>query len=257
MTRWQKLYKWTLFLLGAPRCVGCDERLANPYSPLCPDCLDKYKEVKTENCSLCGRVFHNCSCRNEYLASHFVKRHFKVFRYRNREENAVANALIYSMKRDNRADVLNFVTDEVANTLSNFIAENQGVIFTNIPRRKSAIVKYGVDQAKDLARALSGRFDCEYRELLVSKSKRAQKKIRAKERIDNVIFEYRKRNPEALDGKTVIIVDDVVTTGASVATAASLIRALGAKKIVAASIASTYKDEPSALRKAELLRAKK
>lgn len=244
MTRRRKLYKWIMFLLGVPTCVGCEERLASPYLPLCPSCLDKYKEVKTANCSLCGRLLHNCSCTNEYLSAHFVKRHFKVFRYQNREENAVANALIYSMKRDNRADVLEFVTDEVAVTLSDFIAENKDIIFTNIPRRKTAIVQYGVDQAKDLARSLARHFGCEYRALLLSKSKRPQKESRAKERINNLIFKYRKRNPEALDGKTVIIVDDVVTTGASVGTAASLIRALGAKKIVAASIASTYKDTP-------------
>ena len=255
MTRWQKIYKWTLFLLGAPRCVGCEERLANPYSPLCPNCLNKYKRVKTANCSLCGKLLHNCSCTNEYLSAHFVKEHFKVFRYENREENAAANALIYSMKCDNRADVLEFVAEEVAGTISDFIAQNSDIIFTNVPRRKSAMVKYGVDQAKDLARALSRRFNCEYRSILVSKSKRAQKEAHASERIANVAFDY-KKNAKTLKGKTVIIVDDVVTTGASIATAASLIRALGAKKIAAASIAATYKDEESALCKAQLDRAK-
>lgn len=107
-------------------------------------------------------------------------------------------------------------------------------------------MEYGIDQAKNLARALSRRFGCEYQEILVSRSRLAQKEARAKERIDNVKFEYR-RNLKSLKGRTVIIVDDVVTTGASIATAASLIRALGAKKIVAASIAATYKDEPSPL----------
>ena len=251
MTRWQKIYKWALFLLGAPTCVCCEERLANPYSPLCPDCLNKYKRVKTANCSLCGKLLHNCSCTNEYLSAHFVKEHFKVFRYENREENAAANALIFNMKRDNRADVLEFVTDEVSAALSDFIAKNRDVIFTNVPRRRSAIVEYGIDQAQNLARALSRRFGCEYRAILVSRSKLAQKEARAKERIDNVKFEYR-RNVKSLNGKTVIIVDDVVTTGASIATAASLIRALGAKKIVAASVAATYKDKESPVRLAEL-----
>ncbi len=256
MTRLQKLYKWALFLLGVPTCIGCEERLTNPYLPLCPDCLDKYKEVKTANCSLCGRLLHSCSCTNEYLSAHFVKWHFKVFRYENREENAVANSLIYSMKRDNRADVLEFVTEEVAATLSDFVAENKDAIFTNVPRRRTAIVKYGVDQAKDLARSLARYFDCEYSAILVSRSKHAQKEARAKERIGNIIFKYRKRNPKALDGRTVIIVDDVVTTGASIGTAASLIRALGAKKIAAVSIAATYKDTPHPLRVAELERIK-
>ena len=252
MTRWQKLYKWTLFLLGVPTCVGCDERLVDPYSPICPECLRRYRETKTSNCSQCGRLLHKCSCTNEYLSTHFVKQHFKVFRYQNREENEVANALIYSLKKDNRADVLEFLRDELAASLSDFIDANEDVLFTNVPRRRKAIIKYGMDHAQDLARSLAKHFGCEYRSILASKSKLAQKKTHGQERIDNVIFDFKERNPETLKGRTVVIVDDIVTTGASVATAGALLRSLGAKKIVAASIAATYRDIESPLRKAEM-----
>lgn len=247
MTKLKKIYKWSLFLLGVPTCVGCGERLDDPWSPICPDCKKQYYEVKTSNCSLCAKPLHRCSCVGEYLESHFIKRHFKVFRYQNREENAVANKLLYSMKRDNRADVREFLADELADALREFMADRQDVIFTNVPRRRAAIIEYGMDHAVDLAKLLAKRFGCEYRSLLVSKSEQEQKSTHGKEREKNVIFDIKGRNPLPLNGKTVIIVDDIVTTGASMATAGALIRALGAKEIIAASLAETYKDKPSPL----------
>ena len=51
------------------------------------------------------------------------------------------------------------------------------------------------------------------------------------------------KNPPKLVGKKVIIVDDIVTTGASMAHCATLIRALGTKNIVGAEISIAYKDE--------------
>ena len=247
MTKLKKIYKWSLFLLGVPTCVGCGERLDNPWSPICPDCKSSYDAVKTSNCSLCAQPLHRCSCVGEYLESHFIKRHFKVFRYQNREENAVANKLLYSMKRDNRADVREFLADELADALKDFLLDRDNVIFTNVPRRRAAIVEFGMDHAADLAKLLAKHFGCEYRSLLVSKSEQAQKTTHGKEREKNVVFDIKGRNPISLKGKTVIIVDDIVTTGASMATAGALIRALGAKEIIAASLAETYKDKPSPL----------
>jgi len=183
------------------------------------------------------------------LKNHFVKSHFKVFRYENREENDVANELIYSLKRDNRADVVEFLASELAESLRTFIENETAVIFTNVPRRRSAIIKYGMDHAKDLSRALARCFNREYESILISKSKASQKSTRGKERITNVLFKIKGRNPKNLKGKTVVIVDDIVTTGASAGTAAALIRSLGAKKIVVASVAATYKDTPSPIRK--------
>ena len=137
------------------------------------------------------------------------------------------------MKRDNRADVREFLADELADALREFVADRQDVIFTNVPRRRAAIIEYGMDHAVDLAKLLAKRFDCEYRSLLVSKSEQEQKSTHGKEREKNVIFDIKGRNPLPLNGKTVIIVDDIVTTGASMATAGALIRALGAKEIAA------------------------
>ena len=246
------LDRWILFYLGVPRCVGCEEPLDTPFMPLCPTCLAKYDSVKTANCSQCAKPLHKCSCVGEYLESHFIKKHFKVFRYENRDENLVANEVIYSLKQDNRADVCDFLASEIAKTIEDFVGERHDILFTNVPRRIKAVLDYGMDHAAELAIRLARYFGCEYRSLLVSKTKKAQKTTHGAEREHNVVFDYKCKRPPDLTGRTVIIVDDVVTTGASVSTAGALLRALGAKTIIAASVAATYKDKPSPLRKPQI-----
>ena len=250
----KKIFRWGVFYIGVPKCVECEEPLDTPFMPICPVCLEKYKQIKTASCSQCARVLHECSCVNEYLEAHFIKRHFKVLRYESREENSVANELIFSLKMDNRADVREFIASEMAQTLKDFVGDREDIIFTNVPRRREAIIHYGMDHAGDLARILAKRFNCEYRSILFSESTKPQKNTRGIERESNLEFGIKGMNPKPLKDKTVIIVDDIVTTGASVSTAGALVRSLGAKNIVAASFAVTYKDRPQALYEAERAR---
>ena len=109
-----------------------------------------------------------------------------------------------------------------------------------MPRRRAAIKKYGIDHAKILAKALAKRLGCQYVSCLISKSKLPQKSTFAKERISNAEFDLKNVD---IKGKRVIIVDDIVTTGASLGSCAALLHAVGAKEIVGCAIAVAYKDK--------------
>jgi len=229
-----------LFYISVPRCVGCKSRLSRTDKALCPECLEEYKEVLLRNCSICSLPLNRCSCTNKHLDAHYVHKVIKVFRYV-RRENLPSNNLIYSLKRDNRRDVLEFVGDELCNAISNSVKSFSDVVFTNVPRRRAEIVKYGIDHAELLAKYISKKFSVEYYQPIKSESKKPQKKTVGRERIKNARFSLK---PKAKDlvGKTVIIVDDIITTGASLGACAMLIRALGAKKIIGAAVSVAYKD---------------
>ena len=228
------------FYLSVPRCVGCKERLLKTDLALCPDCIKEYREIKKRNCSICSKTLDFCSCTSKYLDAHYVHQLVKVFRYVQRD-GLPSNNLIYSLKRDNRKDVLEFVTDELSAAIANSIKNPEGCVFINVPRRRKETAKYGIDHAKLLAKSLAKRFSAEYYQPLISKSKKAQKKTSGEERITNARFKL-KRRAKDLRGKSVIIVDDVVTTGASMGACAALIRALKPKKIVGAAVSIAFKD---------------
>lgn len=228
------------FYLSVPKCVGCKERLSKNDLVLCPDCIREYREIKKRNCSLCSKTLDFCSCTNHYLDSHYVHKLIKVFRYVQRDD-LPSNNLIYSLKRDNRKDVLEFLTDEMSEAITNSIKAPNNCVFVNVPRRRKEAAKYGLDHAALLAKSLAKRFSAEYYQPLISKSKLAQKKTTGEERMKNARFAL-KRKAKDLSGKTVIIVDDIVTTGASMGACAALIRALKPKQIIGAAISIAFKD---------------
>lgn len=229
-----------LFALSVPKCVCCGERLNFGEKGLCLKCSTEFDEFCSRNCSKCGRVLNECSCSTDFLEGHFIKKVVKCFRYVNHQGINPGNALIYSLKRDNREDILSACADYLEAAIRNSIETTDNLVFTNIPRRKSAIVKYGIDHSGLLANELSLRFDASYIKLLKSNAKIEQKSLDRTERLKNADFDI--EQDVDLSGKNVIIVDDIITSGASMASAASLIRSLGCKNITAAVLAIAYKD---------------
>lgn len=236
----KKLKDRILFYLSAPKCVGCKERLSENDGALCPDCLIEYKNLKERNCSICARPLYECSCTNSYLDTHYVHKLVKVFRYVH-SDSLPSNNLIYSLKRDNRQDVLTFLTNELSSAISYSIKRPEDYIFINVPRRREGIIKYGIDHAALLAKSLAKRFSAEYYQPILSVSKRAQKKLTRSERLQNAKFKA-KRKAQSLSGKSVILVDDIVTTGASMAACAKVLKKLGAKTVIGATLSIAYKD---------------
>ncbi len=228
------------YLLSVPKCVSCAEKLDYGQNALCTACKSDYEEICSRNCSRCARLLSECTCSIPYLEAHYIKKLIKVFRYQNREENSSANALIYSLKKDNRSDVLAFCAKELKAAFDNSDIDISSCIITNVPRRKSQIVKYGIDHAELLARELAKQCGGTYMRLLKSNVKTAQKELYGKGREANIDFDL--VSELDLSKKTVIIVDDIVTTGASMGGAAMLIRGLGAKRIIGAALAIAYKE---------------
>ena len=229
-----------LFTLSVPKCVACRARLDYGEKGFCSKCSAKFIELKSRNCSFCARPLNRCGCTTEFLRAHYIKRTVKCFRYNGSEESAVGKALIFSLKRDNRADVLEVCTEELRNAISASVIRPEECIFTNVPRRRSAVVEYGIDQSAMLAKSLADRFGAVYKPLLGSNAKREQKALERSDRLKNADF-YIKRAPD-LTGNRVIIVDDIITSGASMASAAALIRSLGCSDITAAALAIAYTD---------------
>lgn len=235
------LYDRIIHLVSVPKCVNCGEPLDFPSRALCPDCFSKYQNTKDRSCHKCARQLYMCDCSNNFLASHGVKRLMKVFRYRASEENLAANSLIYSLKQDNRKDVVRLLANEIAKSISLNVKNPKSCIFTNVPRRNKAITKYGIDHAALLAKALAKLFGAEYSSLLKSCAKRPQKEMHGSDRIKNA--EVSPRRKVSLRGRRIILVDDIVTTGASMAISAMTLRSMGAKEIIGAAVAIAYKND--------------
>ncbi len=120
------------------------------------------------------------------------------------------------------------------------VTEYEGLIVTNVPRRKEGIKKYGFDHAAALARSVAKLLNVPYIPTLVSHAKTAQKGLRGRDRKINAQFSAKRSL--SLKGKTVLLIDDVVTTGSSMGNAAMVLKGEGAKTILGACFAIAYHD---------------
>ena len=173
-----------------------------------------------------------------------VPKLIKLFRYKpssDPNERVAANQLIYNIKRVKRRDLLDFISDEMICAINKSISTDNLVV-TNVPRKPGRVLKYGFDHSEEIAKAISVKLGIKYVKLLKSKLKAAQKKLYGDERIRNAKFDYLKRSADVA-GKRVLLIDDIVTTGASMGACAVLIRGLGAREVIGACMGITYRDD--------------
>ena len=91
--------------------------------------------------------------------------------------------------------------------------------------------------ACQLAWALDTPLDCG----ALQKTRRTEKQEgkTARQRMENVKNAYRATNPAAVEGRRVLLVDDVITTGATLSNCAKALRTAGALDVFAVTLAET------------------
>ena len=232
------------------RCPGCRElmpaisKVAGDERVLCGVCRAKWEAEKNARCKRCGRHLYECRCSKDLLWKSGVRHQLKLVRYRPGDNDCVANSLIHSMKRNNNELVFAFVAEQLGRVLTKYIIENDmdmgNTIITYVPRNERQIKLHGYDHAKKLASLLADTVSLEAKPLLVRcKRSTEQKYLNRAQRIENVRGAFAVARDTNLRGKTVFVVDDVVTSGASMAECASCLRGKGAENIIAVSFAST------------------
>ena len=86
-----------------------------------------------------------------------------------------------------------------------------------VPLHRDKLLKRGYNQSLEVARGLAEALGCEVgHNLTALRSHHTQTRRSGYERYDNVRGSFGIRHPEELDGLSVAIVDDVITTGSTV-----------------------------------------
>jgi ComF family protein len=106
-----------------------------------------------------------------------------------------------------------------------------------IPTATSRVRMRGFDQAVILAKTFAARRKLQYSAFLWRTSQAQQIGKRRLERMKQMENSLTLASKSAIEGKSILLIDDVLTTGATLETAAALLRGNGAKHVDAAVIA--------------------
>jgi ComF family protein len=112
-------------------------------------------------------------------------------------------------------------------------------IITNVPRNLKTKNLYGFDHAAVLAESLAELMDVRYEKLLKrSLGGKPQKKLDESKRLENVKGRFRAANVD-IRGARIVLIEDVMTTGATAAECARILKQGGATEIIFLTLART------------------
>lgn len=113
-------------------------------------------------------------------------------------------------------------------------------ILTYIPIGKKSKKTRGFNQCEYIAKLLSKRLDLKYMETLIkSKETRVQKELSKSERRENIKDSFSIKDKCDIEGKKFILIDDVVTTGATIEEGIKILKENGANEIKILTIAKS------------------
>ncbi len=227
------------------RCVACRKLLDKHEGMLCDECRPAYEESKTHLCPLCLKPLTECDCPNRYMERNNLHKLVKLYRYQAGEGDRAENRLIFRLKKTTDSRVVHFLADEMTPVIQRHLSAEKSYVIVGVPRSKSAIIENGGDHIALLCRTLAKRLKLPYVKAVKRVGKgRAQKTKTREERIASSRQCYAIGKKISLSGKTVILVDDVATTGASLVACAKVLRRMGAKTVicVVAGVSFRYRD---------------
>ena len=224
----KKIKNVFLQLLFPLRCPVCDG-IVKPFGEkICLGCLKELKVLTPPWCMKCGKKM----LAEGEICKDCRQREHKYIRGRALYEYSSAAPSIYRFKYGKRQEYADFFGEEMARYLGGFIRDCSPDAIVPIPLHKKRQRKRGYNQAKLLANALGHYTGIPVKGNLLARVKNTAplKRQNAYERQNNLKKAFIiAQNDVKLD--TIIIVDDIYTTGSTVDEAAAVLLQHGVKHV--------------------------
>lgn len=216
-----KLVQWLLDLVYPPKCVFCGRLLQRTETELCRNCRTTLPEV--ERPITRGEFFE--ACQSVYYYDGAVVDSIHRFKFSGMEHYATTYGRLIAMallKNEIKFDCLTWVP-------------------VSAKRRK----KRGYDQAQCIAQVVAGELGCQCIQTLekIRDNPAQSTRTDAAARRGNVLNVYRPVHPEIFREKRVLLIDDVITTGATLSECSRVLKTAGAAQIYCATLAATINSD--------------
>lgn len=210
------------------RCEFCGD-VIEFNKTVCKDC-ENLPKIASPICENCGKSKNECDCKNR-------KNEYKMivapYYYRDKVVKAV-----HRYKESEMRFLSERFGRDISNCVKNHYSDISFDVVTFVPMRKWDIRKRGYNQSEILAKIVSNNIDVELMNLLVKTHRtKPQKRSTARERKVNVFGAFDVSDKEYVNGKTILLIDDIKTTGSTLNECAKMLKIYGAKEVYCAALA--------------------
>ena len=200
-----KIFKNILAVLFPQKCLGCKKE----NEILCSNCLLKINRPDTPYLN------------GIHIASNY--------------QDAVLKKALWMLKYQGVKQLAKPLAELIRERIWKKL-ETENWLVVPVPLSKNKLRHRGYNQAELIARELSGNVRADV--LFKKFHTKSQVEVKNKEeRLVNIIGSFEIKNPEKIKGKKIILIDDVLTTGATMREAQKVLKSAGAKKVVGVVVA--------------------
>jgi ComF family protein len=219
----------SLLDLILPRfCCACKCKLASNQDTMCSSCLSKIQIATDDRLK---REFDR-----KFLNKNIITDYFSPFIF---EKDKELQHAIHSLKYEKKFPVGIFLGKTLANKIKNHRPNWKIDLIIPIPLHQLKKAERGYNQSFYVAEGIGKILGIAFSDKVVKRIKytESQTTMTLDERRQNIsgAFKVIKRN--AVNSKTILIIDDVITTGATISECGKILLEEGAEDIYAASVA--------------------
>ena len=225
-----------LELIFPDNCLLCRQFLNSRHQrQLCPQCLDTLSLNPTpfsrQNQNGPGHSFLSDQVRSTFDAA------WSVCLY-----NEPAQKLLHAFKYNSKTSLHKTFVPLMIDFIDRYhIPLQEFDLISPIPLHPVRLRERGYNQSALLSLALSKHYGVPHTEnlLIRQKNTHTQTELGAKQRWTNMEGAFRIKNPSDVTGRTIILIDDLFTTGATLQSAAETLKAAGAARVCVLTLSMT------------------
>jgi ComF family protein len=216
-----------------PQCPCCEKFSEEGKQRFCSNCLSQIRWIEPPFCSICGIPFisrevetHPCGA----CVTH--RKYFTIARALGAFEGSLQEA-IHRWKYEGKTYLTPFFASWMAEGLNRYWEPGSLDLLIPVPLHTRRLRERGFNQSLLLVRELSRRTGIPYRKSILQKKKSTipQVNLSGVEREKELRGTFHVIGKEELSGLSVLLIDDVYTTGATVNECSKVLLRGGAKRV--------------------------
>jgi len=209
-----------------PRCAGCGVVVGDVHS-FCPDCWSQIDFLGETGCGVCGlplEATEATACGKCLAKPPRIARTRAAVAY-----GDLTRGLAIRLKYGRKVAIAR----TMARYMGPLVAHDADAVLVPVPLHRTRLWMRGFNQSALVARELSRRLQLRSDPLALKRVKRtpALKGMSASQRRNTVSGAFTVRDKASVAGKTVILIDDVLTTGSTAEACARTLQRAGAARV--------------------------